>query len=684
MSTRKSFLTRKKADLLKKRGKTSAKPHGGQDFSSVALNVPQYWGNTSCVIFPQSILQPNFIENFSESMGATCCQGIALLQHGQINQNKNSLLLASKFFKKSIAVNDSHFLAWMSWGEALSSLYYLCQELHFLLKAKEKYEKAFSCMHNQTTEIIAALHTQYGHAMTSLFSHSQELCDLHIALKAFESALFLYNKKPPKDFWKNYGDTTLQIAMHSNSKKMELYSQSIESYKKELYILQENTTKNSTTEIWHNLGIVFSKLHEHTYDKNYFSQGNDCFARAAPSLPHDTHLWRNWASLLLHAGRRWKQAKYFHAGLEKISKAFVNDPGKVKTFIIWVEILTDLALITEKLPILLDGYHKALEAQEKFGQIPETCFMLGYTLIALGKYYRNSDYYYQAIEKFQEGLSICRTHHSLWFQIGRAYKEVSELEESPKELDQAKKFIHKAIDLQWNESKYHVEYAHILAKMAENKQDLSLLQSSLQSYERAFHLQIPSLAIPVDWIFQYGVCLDLMGDLTNNDMFYLKSLDILNHILLSEPNYPHIHYKIAIIYFHLGELSKEKEIFNLSLSHYKTAHQKDEENDNIMLDWGITLINKSQLENEQEKESILLEAEYMLTQAVKLGSEEAFYYLACLYSLTKQYKKAMYFLHRSEDSGSLPQTNELLTDDWLENLRKTELFHTFINSIIEE
>ena len=53
---------------------------------------------------------------------------------------------------------------------------------------------------------------------------------------------------------------------------------------------------------------------------------------------------------------------------------------------------------------------------------------------ALGTYYKDFDYYYQALEQFQEGLSINRAHHRLWYAMASSSFAAALLDHDEKKL----------------------------------------------------------------------------------------------------------------------------------------------------------------------------------------------------------------------------------------------------------
>jgi tetratricopeptide (TPR) repeat protein len=118
------------------------------------------------------------------------------------------------------------------------------------------------------------------------------------------------------------------------------------------------------------------------------------------------------------------------------------------------------------------------------------------------------------------------------------------------------------------------------------------------------------------------------------------------------------------------------------LNHFRLALKHEEENDFVILDWGTTLINIAQYTYDKDlADQCHREAENKLMQASRLGNQQAFYHLACLYSLLGQYEKSLHFLQKSYDAKSLPCLEELLNDDWLDGVRMTASFQEFLSHL---
>ena len=146
-----------------------------------------------------------------------------------------------------------------------------------------------------------------------------------------------------------------------------------------------------------------------------------------------------------------------------------------------------------------------------------------------------------------------------------------------------------------------------------------------------------------------------------------------------DPDFPHIHHRLAQAFCHLGELMGEIDFFYRAIHHLRLSLKQDEDNDAMILDWGIALINIAQNSPVlTDVEQLLQDAKQKLTLAAKLGNIQAYYQLSCLYSILHQYQQSMYFLIKADHFNALPPLEELLSDDWLEDLRSTSDFREFL------
>ena len=109
-------------------------------------------------------------------------------------------------------------------------------------------------------------------------------------------------------------------------------------------------------------------------------------------------------------------------------------------------------------------------------------------LTALGSYFKEPDYHYQAVEKFQEGLSIDRTNHKLWYAIAKANLSSALLDQEERTFDNACKFFAFALNLKTS-SVYHYHYGLCLSRYGELLQDQEMIEKAVNQFKQALSMQ---------------------------------------------------------------------------------------------------------------------------------------------------------------------------------------------------
>lgn len=203
---------------------------------------------------------------------------------------------------------------------------------------------------------------------------------------------------------------------------------------------------------------------------------------------------------------------------------------------------------------------------------------------------------------------------------------------------------------------------------------------AIAEFEQVLQMQKNALYLHPDWLFEYAKTLDLYAEFFEEELYYNKAIETLSHVLMIDPDFPHIHYQLALVHSHLGELSEELDPFYKALHYFKLAAKHEEENDQILVDLAVTLINIAQASSDAlEVEICYKDAEAKLIQAVKAGNLQAYYQLAGLFSILRQPEKSLAFLMKTESFQALPSIEEILEDEWLDYVRTTEGFQDFLH-----
>lgn len=582
---------------------------------------------------------------------------------------KKYLKSANRYFKKSSLLKNNSFLLWKMWGKTLQTLGELGNEYHYFLDAKRKYQKALSLITQQSLEIQAVMYWDYGKVWRSISNRSGEAFDLQIAIDAFHKASKCL-KNLPCQFWMDYGDCYFKLASYIND--LSLYVKALHCYKNSISI------SISSFNAWYSLARTLKELYHYTDDEDHFIGANESFHTALQLQPSNLDLFCDWIDMLIISGGRLQDSKRTRSAIEKCQKVSQYHPKNIRVYLLWAQALGQLGSIKEQVHLIVEAKNKlsiTLEMSEE--ESIDLWLTHGNILFAFGKYFNDLDYYYQAIEKFQAGLSIDRTNHVLWHKLAITYSIAAHLECDNTIYELAEKFYIRALHhCQSNE--YHFDFAKHLLHHSELTNNQKLLEQSIAHFEQALQQKNAIYRHP-NWLFYYGLALDQMGDFVEDDNYYIKAVEIFTHVLMLDPQYPDIHYQLALVYTHLGELMSDMNYMEKSIHHFRMAHARDEENSLIILDWGLTILSVSQYcSHTYEIEDLYKEAEMKFIISAKMGNTQAYYHLSCLYSTIGQLDHAIYFFEKAKVYESLPELDELLQDDWLYNLRETDFFKNFI------
>lgn len=599
-------------------------------------------------------------------------QALAIFEFGSEEGKEQYLLVACKKFKAASLLNPDHFDIWQGWASCLLTLGNATEEFHYFQSAHDKYIKALDLSEGQAPDVIAELYWEFALVLMQIAHKSGEGSDYQNTIEAFEKAA-QFQGDLPSGFWSQYAEANLALAEKIND--VSLLIKAI-SYYKHAITLNENSFDE-----WIALGNTLILLYEKSHEEDHFSQANDCFAAATKLTSQDVNLWLSWAKLLWSSGYKTQNVKKLRASIEKCHRAYILDHNSAESLAIWAQSLAILGLLQEKLSLIQEAENKVLEAYEvEF--TPSIFYAHGIVLKAFGHYYTDADYFYQAVEKFQEGLSFEKEvaiKDRLWFEMGISYTQTALILNDADSFKMASRFYSKAISHSPFHSYYYYHYAFNIFKLGELISNQDILEQSLHYFERALQLQKNAHYIHPNWLFDFACALDAVGDYYDDESYYIRALELFSHVLMIDPAYPQLHHRIGLAFSHLGELTGDQDHFLKALHHLRIAHQHDEESDTVLMDWGIVLINLGQnSSNLTETEKHYLEAEIKLSASAKLGQTHAYYHLACLHSLKGDYEKSIFYMEKAYFHEALPSLEELKEDEWLERLRMTSYFKELV------
>ena len=599
--------------------------------------------------------------------------GLSYFEIGSSNDLEKYLKTASKKFKVAMNLDPTIFSFWWSLALTLSKLGSLKNDIQYLLDAKKKFEKTLLLAISEKNEVLADLYWDFGRSLTILSNLSGEAIDVRQSINAFRKSL-TYQKEVNHFFWHDFGSSYLQMGLLINDNST--YLQAIDYFKKTLRL------ENSFFEGWTDMASAYTQLYINTLNEKYFNSANDCYIKASKINNTSSDLYLEWSELICEAGINKKDISKLKQSLtHAIYAKNLGDSTPAITAQI-VESQAMLGAFSNRLELIIEAENKIIEAADEFSKNFEIWYAYGICMKAFGIYYNDSDYYEFAIEKFQMGLLHNKTNAELWYELGQTYSLIGSNLEDLDLLNKALSFLKRANNFKPSCPTIIYEYGKTFLRIGEIAESSECIKEALTLFETLLRNQQDTLIQHPTWLFHYGKALDLFGDANEEENYYFKAIDTFHSVLLIDPEYPDIYFQLGKTYSHLGELTLDSAIFQKALSYFMLSIKQDDENDKTYLEWALALIYLAQVkDNEIEANQLYLEAKEKLIRAGSLGNQDALYHMACLYSLTKNYEEAVHFLEKANIQGVLPEIEDLLEDEWLEDFRLSSLFSGFIHNL---
>ncbi len=593
-------------------------------------------------------------------------QGLAFFEYGSVEGKEKFLLLATKYFKIATQIDAYCFDGFASWGNALLSLGRHHSEYHFFAEAKEKYQIALELAAAESCDKLAELYWDFGIVWSEIAKVSGEAVDLRMAIDAFQKAL----PQSSPEFYHDFGSAYLEMGLLIN--ELRFFFQAATLLQRSITIAPEYS------EGWAALAECYSQLYLNTLDERYLTKASDSFASAVRFSPVDSDLWLSWAEILAESGRHTKDPKLLQLSIEKCARAAAIEPEEPMIIAQWVESLSLLGAYTSRLDLLIEAENKILKITNQYQDDPDLWLSYGAVMSAFGIYYEDPEYIEMAIEKFQWGVSMDRSSAEHWHALGLAHFALGKVIDDYVLLSRAEKFIAKAIDLKPSYPPLLFDSARILLHFSKMADDLASLERSVQQFESLLKGHKDSILYHPEWLFEYGLALEWLGDFSEDPSHFARAIEIFSHVLLISPDTAHLHGHLANCYHELGTITLDPQHYKQAIHFYRLASKQDEENDRIWLGWGVCLIHlANQTFDADFQNQLYLDAEQKIIKAGRLGNPHAHYTLACLYSLLERIDEAMRFIYKALLARTLPPLEELSDDHWLDNLKETPSFTQF-------
>jgi tetratricopeptide (TPR) repeat protein len=593
-------------------------------------------------------------------------QGCCWYNYAYKHKNMKSFFKAEDFFQKALKHTATSCEAWFYLGKVFSNMAMLQQDMSFFQKAHHAYEQVEKYLsHGPVT--YSELMWQWGRSYYFLGKISGEIVDFHTALNSYKNAQDIIKSDL---FWNDYGNAFVEVGCLINDTQHLM--EALACYKKCVSRCSENF------EGWLNAACTAQRLFYITSQDTFFTYANKAFSKATSLLPSNVNAWFKWGELLLTLGKHTHNLTSIQESIQRFKRAYECEEGNDIVLCRWAEAELLLGKYMENLSLLKSAEKKIMKSLSQESSSSTAWYLYGECLKELGIYFDDERYLHESLTKFHRGMTIDENDPLLWFGIGYVSYLLGDRTEDPDLLKQSVSYYDKLENENLHFNKSILYWGVALMKTGLVTEEVSYLEKALSCFSRISTTSKDHL----EGLYHRGCALDILGEMTNDERYYEEAIETLSSLIAIQPDNDNAHFNLALALTHLGEATDIVEHLEKAFRHYGILIKMDKEDSEAWHEWGVALLSMAHLIrddiNTEEYMYYCYEAEKKLRYAVALGNDEALYYLACAYSMSGYYDMSFETLERALESDFPPPMSALMDDEWLENIRPTEEFKSFV------
>ena len=599
-------------------------------------------------------------------------QAVFLFHFAVHKSSEKLLLLADQHVQHAIEMNRKFIDAWYVWGDILVQLGLVYKELSYFQSADEKYTKAFELCKNRP-DLLKQFYWDWALCWYHLGSMSGEAVDIKRSIDKFEKTAELGCNEP--SFWKDFALAWAKMGLLIRDPRfLEKASQLLDRS------IQINPKYFSG---WLSLARTCQHLYSFSRKEAYLARAHSAFSKAAEIKQDVFELWMHWGDLFLFSGQTKEEVKHLQMSAMKYAKALKLQAQDAEALSKWGEAMTLLGHLTGRLDQLKDGEAKILLALENARESACVWSRYGFCLYAQGQYFEDGDYYLHAIEKMRHALKINRRHFDALYGLGLAQFALGDLHQDKSMLKSACEYFHQAAGIKRNQSELFNHWGMTLMRMSDLLDSQELIEQAIDKYETAIRLY-PESKTSTQLLYNYACALDFLGGFNDDGEAFEKAAIVFEQILKVDPDFAPVYYNLALVYSHIAELLNDVDYYNQSNDCFYRAASDDPEDELVWTSWGQMLLQYARMVYDPLKmdlyESLIIDAEKKLRQALSLGHTESLYHLASLYAFRGQMNEALQYLKLAHQKEAIPSFEQLMYDEYFESLRHSEPFQDFVEN----
>lgn len=598
-----------------------------------------------------------------------------------LSETEIDLLESVDALKKAVELDAGFFDAHYALASASLRLGVLREEESLLREAELSFSRADKLV--VTTEegssASAEFYWHWGIVCFLLARESGEPVDLKRTLDLYEKARQKGLLRP--DFLNDYANAVVELAILTSNDTLildaiSLYSAAIES--------ADNAGDKGHEKAIRlfNIGCCYQHLYDLSHEKNYFESAEKAFSEASLLGPELPAVWQRWGHLLFRAARLRSDSSLAQEAVAKFRAAEEKGSRHPLTLALCSQALLWIGREQERLDLLNIAEEYAQRAMEQEGpHSPESWAASALCQYEYGYYFHDHGYFEKAISILQQALGEHPKSALLWHTLALAKFAQADAVDSEKMLKESLvSFLFASRSPYANLPAFWNDWGIALLTLAEWSEDVTSAKEAILKFETALELNGEATA---PWAYNLGRAFDVLGELTDEEGWYERAIQILSDLLTKDPSCLPALYQLALCYLHAGEGEGEGgETYSTAIELFEQYLEKDPEDEFAWADYALALIHKGVRERTQP--SIPNEwflAEDALVHAMSLGNDQAYYHMGSLNSLMGNFSEALRFLEQALDRDVLPPLSDIKEDEWLQPLLPTVAFQEFLKKI---
>lgn len=617
-----------------------------------------------------------------EDVSVLCRSSQLLFRYGLLNSKGRFFLLALDKLQLASEINprffDARYVWWHLWGNILIQLGKLVGDPSLFELAIEKLERAAQVCDTVNPEV----YWDWADAWVLLGQKSGEITDFQQALAKFDLAA---QKEIHSPFFRiDYAHAEhLYGQLMGDPAHLDAAMAKLRGVIVETYPAEGNDPSIVYLAAWRKIALVAKARYQLSHNPEHFEEADKLLREAILTSPKNGELWLDWGEHFLNAGWIQRDLKLVETGLEKLTAEKVKECDPVRVSYLLGMGLISFGLFLENLKLLKEGNERIAAALEVAPQYIPLQFAEGFAHLGLGLYFADAEALAKAAAVFENQIQEVAVAIESWYALFQTYMAWGLQEEDPLLVRKGLHAIKRVCELRPFSQVHLNEWGVALLRMRQLEDEKESVQNCVEEAILLFQ-KAWDLAEEEETLYNWGCAYDLLGDITGDEEHYGKAIDLLSKALDRKPSHLHVRYHLGLALSHLGELVVNADCLLQAIELLEAVAKIETDDENVLSDLGYALLNLAQAIDDphlpQEGESRRREAEKALQRAAELGSGDACYHLACLYSLTNFYEASLQYLYKAAAADALPPLEDLEHDDWLDGVRTTPGFHDFLTA----